>query len=166
MPFQKPPRRTGVTLIEVVIVIVMIGILASMVTTGWRTIQNRMRDRQGMQQLASLMREARLDAVARTRATGIVIDLPQRRTLRFVDNQTVGIMGQYDEYDQVIESWQTFDMHTLPDSVVCTQQTGDLLHVVFDASGGSSTLIYLQSNNNGSISRLRMMPAAGLIRLE
>jgi type II secretion system protein H len=155
----------GFTLIEMVIVVVIVGILASMAVGGWKTITSKLRSRSAISDLAAQLRRARSDAMARSRYSGFVIDLVGKRWMRFVDQESGGSRYEWDGGDQTLTSWQPLDNAVVIDSSWCGKTTSGRLSVVFDPEGDAQAGLFLRTKAGTQVQELSVLPIPGTVKL-
>ena len=161
---QKAPWR-GFTLLEMVIVVVIVGILSSLAVAGWKSILSKVRQRSAISDLAANLMRARSDAMARSRYSGFVIDLPGKRWMRFVDGESGVSRYKWDGADQSLTSWQALDKALVIDSSWCGQSSSGMLSVVFDPEGNAQAGLYLRAKAGTQVQELTVLPIPGTVRL-
>jgi prepilin-type N-terminal cleavage/methylation domain-containing protein len=106
------PLLRGFTIVELLIVVVLIGIVSAFSVSGWKRVQWRVNALGAADELRSRLAEARSDAMTRHRYSGIVLDVPGKRYLRFIDSNGVDVHnGKYDADETVISPWSELPPH-------------------------------------------------------
>jgi Tfp pilus assembly protein FimT len=124
-------NRKGITLVELMVIVVIIGIIAAMAVPRFSTAISRLQFRNSARNIVSKMRLARSNAISNKQPFGVSVD-PDTRTLTlFMDNQNPS-MNLYENGDSVLS------VDTLP---------SDFVYLATDF--GSSAIIY---RPNGSAS--------------
>ena|GEM_PF-3447741 len=159
--------RDGMTLLEIVIVMVLVGILAKMALSSWRTIDLKMRSHSAIQDFSTQLRRVRSDAMSHNRYTGFVIDLTGKRYMRFVDNETSGIRYSWDTGDTPLGGgWVAMDSTAMViDSSWCGLTSSGKLSVVFDPDGNAETGLYLRAKAGQQVQVLSVLPIPGLVQV-
>lgn len=96
----------GFTLIEVLVVVSLIGILASMSFGGWKRVMWRVRSIGAADALTKALMLARSDARTSQCNSGVFFDPPNMRYLRFVDSAGDDERdGQYTVGERILQDW-------------------------------------------------------------
>lgn len=160
---------SGFTLIEVLTVVILIGVVTAFVASSWGRFSERVRARSHSDELMESILLARSDAMARMRLSGIAIDTGARRFMRFVDSDSVGVLGRYDEgIDSILEPWAKLDTQLVIRGADCSEMASGMAHVVFSPDGASLSQLSLQleARRGGFAARIFLLPATGLATME
>lgn len=160
---------SGFTLIEVLTVLILIGLVTGFVASSWGRFTERIRARSHSDELMEGILLARSDAMARMRLSGIAIDTAARRYIRFVDSDSVGVLGRYDEgVDSVLAPWIKLDTQLVIREADCSEMGSGTAHVVFSADGTSLSQLslLLGARRGGFAARIFLLPATGLATME
>lgn len=179
----------GFTIIEVLIVVVLIGIVSAMAYGGWKRVMWRVHALGAVDEFRGALMLARSDATTRQRFSGVLLDLPGRRYLRFVDSTTGDVHdGRYSVGERVIQSWTELPQHMVvytmnsslaaPPTVrscgvaaVSTPATPQaaLYSLVFTPEGRSMATFRVRfgiESRPGDTLGLDILPATGLVLME
>jgi type II secretion system protein H len=133
---RSPRARAGFSLIEVLAVILVMGLIATLVTINWRAILPRTELHSAVRELHSTLQGARSDAIARNAPFTIEYDLEQHRYRMVTPFRADGRMA-VEPAERVALSWRP-----LPHSVRFQSLTIDenvyekgLVYVQYDALG-------------------------------
>lgn len=172
-------------MIEMMVVIVLVGLLAGMATTVWKSLAGRMKSRSDVEDLRKAILLAKSDAVTRNRHTGIYLDAANRKYLMFVDSSSTGSQdGQYLSGERILQGWRQMGSDTkiysvassltpLPPIRKCghsatgtsSSQSG-FYSIVFRPDGSSWASLVLAAGNTslpGDTTRLYVVQASGLV---
>lgn len=109
----------GFTIIEVLIVVVLIGIVSGMAYGGWKRVMWRVHALGAVDEFRGALMLARSDATTRQRFSGVLLDLPGRRYLRFVDSTAGDVHdGRYSVGERIIQDWTELPRHMTVFSLV------------------------------------------------
>lgn len=86
---------SGITLIEMLVVLAIIGLVYALAMPTWRGPVRSAELRAAALNLTSHLRAARAAAIARGRATGITIDVPNRRYVSEVDGRVYELPASF-----------------------------------------------------------------------
>ncbi len=103
--------RAGFSLVELLAVLIVLGLIATMVTINWRSILPRTELHSAVRELSSVLQGARSDAIARNASFDIQYDLEEHRYRVVTPFRAGGGLAPADE------DRQTLAWHPLPDSV-------------------------------------------------
>lgn len=98
---------SGFTLLEVLVVVVLVGILASMGFGGWKRMMWRVQSVGAADDFRNALMSARSAARTSQGHVGVFFDPPNHRYLTFVDSTGSGVHdGRYSSGETVLRSWQ------------------------------------------------------------
>jgi len=187
-----PPLRngsqheTGVTMIEMMVVLVVIGLLVGMGSTVWKKTNAKMRAQGDFDGMHKSLLLAKSDAMTKKHHSGILIDVTNKKYLRFVDSSiTTGVQdGQYTSGERILQNWTSLSsdftffsvsssLSPLPSVRKCgtaassptTTQSG-LYSIVFRPDGtswSSLTLVAGIASIPGDTTRLYVIQSSGLV---
>lgn len=86
---------SGITLIEMLVVLAIVGLLYALAMPAWRSPVRSTELRAAALNLTSHLRAARAAAIARGRATGITIDVPNRRYTSEFDGRVYALPSDF-----------------------------------------------------------------------
>jgi len=99
--------------------VVLIGIVSGMAYGGWKRVMWRIQSLGAVDDFRGTLMLARSDAVARQRFSGVLLDLPGRRYLRFVDSTAGDVHdGRYSTGERVLQDWSALPNHMTVFSLV------------------------------------------------
>lgn len=102
----------GFTIIEVLIVVVLIGIVSGLAYGGWKRVMWRVNSLGAVDEFRGALMLARSDATTRQRFSGVLLDLPGRRYLRFLDSTAGDVHdGRYSSGERILHSWSELPRH-------------------------------------------------------
>ena len=102
-PGRKPH---GFTLMEVMIGLVIVGILSAMASVTLKTINSKMKVQGSLDDLRNAIQLAHSNAMTQKHNSGILIDVPNHRYLRFVDSSGAGASdGLYSTGEAILQGW-------------------------------------------------------------
>jgi type II secretion system protein H len=140
IPAARPAgARSGFSLIELLAVIVVLGLIATMVTINWRAILPRTELHSAVRELSSVLQGTRSDAIARNAPFDVQYDLDEHR-YRVVTPFRAGggLAPSYEER-------HALDWHPLPPTVrflsitIGTEEyQKGIIYVRFDPLGSAS----------------------------
>jgi prepilin-type N-terminal cleavage/methylation domain-containing protein len=106
-PRSAPAIRQGYTLLEMMVVVALVGILTGLVAISWKRITYKIKVLGAVEELRNAVQLARSDAVTKRRNSGLLLDVPARRYLRFIDssNAPVSSNGRFDSGEVVTQDW-------------------------------------------------------------
>ena len=165
-------RRSGFSLVELLVIIVLLGILASLIYVSIQSLLPRTQLNSAVRELSATLHEARSDAISRNAEFRIEYyfeesgDHPRGYRIITPFRAQGGGLAAYDE-ERMARSW-----HTLPDSVEFKQITvndeersSGVVVVRFDPLGAASdhsiTLLQMPYEN---IYTIEVLALTGLIR--
>lgn len=155
--------RSGFTLIEMLVVLVVAGLLIAMASMNFGTLISRLKGSSEARDIHGTLSEARLDALTRNRRTGVVMDLRHRRILMFVDSTTDGLYTE-NSRDLVLRGWQQLDSSGTLVARLASNSSGGgtYAHVVFETDGSTSAQLRLVSKTNGDSTTVQIVPVTGM----
>lgn len=153
-------NQSGMTLIELTIVAVLIGVLASMAVPRWLDYIPQLRTKTAVRNAVSMLREARSLAVAQKIPYGVHFDCNEGRCVLFA-NTCDPVNPLFTDADSVL-------LHNELGLDVCMNYTS--FHdnsVVFDPSGAASSTgtILMNSGNYQSMFTIEVLQATGKVKL-
>lgn len=171
----------GVTLMELLIVVALVGITSSLAVGSFRKIQARSQARASIEDLTVALHLARSDASTRQRRSGVVIapdtansfvdNAGVSRTglkyLRFVDSD-VGTQGAYDATDTVLQGWVPMQGQVFAYSINSSGLSAGTVSLVFHTDGSLDNDLQMNIGiaNFTDTFRLGLLPATGLATLD
>ncbi|MBK8804507.1 MAG: GspH/FimT family pseudopilin [Fibrobacteres bacterium] len=89
------------------VVVALVGILTGLVAISWKRITYKIKVLGAVEELRNAVQLARSDAVTKRRNSGLLLDVPARRYLRFIDssNAPVSSNGRFDSGEVVTQDW-------------------------------------------------------------
>lgn len=176
---------------ELMVVLVIVGILSVLATSGWKRVQWRVQVLGAADEFRNALLLARSDATAKQRNSGIVLDKGNLRYRRFVDSlPTDGSAdGEYDSGETILQDWQPLPPHLVFDKVNSTvsseptpqpcnsagsapgshSDTGGVYSVVFRPDGRCWAAFYAKfeiSTFPDDTFVVTVLPPTGLVKLE
>lgn len=101
----RPGR--GFTLLEVLVVVALVGILASMAAGSWKRMMWRVQSVGAADEFRSALMLARSDARTSQSYSGVFFDPPNKRYLRFVDSTNSDEHdGRYTAGERILQDWR------------------------------------------------------------
>lgn len=170
----------GFTLLELLIVLVLVGITSGFAVGSWRKVQAKMAARASMETLLVAFHNARSDATAKERASGVAISADTNvsfvaagntryalRYLRFVDGPA-GTTGMLDGQDTILQGWKTLEGQVFAYSGSSSGMSGGVASIVFNGDGSADNDLHtsLGMANFNDTFHLTLLPATGLATLE
>ena len=170
----------GVTLMELLIVVALVGITSSLAVGSFRKIQAKSQARASIEDLAVALHLARSDAGTRQRNSGVVIAPDTANTfvsggvartglryLRFVDSD-VGAQGVYDATDTVLQGWTSMKGQVFAYSIASSGLSAGTVSLVFHTDGSLDNDLQMNIGiaNFTDTFRLGLLPATGLATLD
>jgi prepilin-type N-terminal cleavage/methylation domain-containing protein len=170
----------GFTLIELLIVLVLVGITSGFAVSSWRKVQSKMMARASMETLLVAFHNARSDATAKERPSGVAISADTNTTfvaagatrhtlryLRFVDGPA-GTAGMLDDQDSILQGWTTLAGQVFAYSGTSSGMSGGVASIVYTADGSANNDLrcVLGMANFTDTFQLSLLPATGLATLE
>jgi prepilin-type N-terminal cleavage/methylation domain-containing protein len=179
-------NKPGFTMIEMIVVVVVVGLLAGMGSSVWKKTTAKMRAQGDFDGMHKSLLLAKSDAMSKKHHSGILIDVANKKYLRFVDSSiATGVQdGQYTSGESILQNWTplssgfTFfsvssSLSPLPSVRKCgtasssptTTQSG-LYSIVFRPDGtswSSLTLIAGVASIPGDTTRLFVIQSSGLV---
>lgn len=161
-------EAAGFTMVELMVVIVIIGMIASIVTVSWEAILPRETLNAEVRRLSNVIQTARSEAIARSSEYQVVYDLESR------EYWLLAPFGEKGNYEPDPEQRQQLLRHRLPDGLrfhsitIDDEQfdTDEQVFVRFDAVGSSNahTVVLEQQGADPVQSTIEVLPLTGLIR--
>lgn len=97
----------GFTLLEVLVVVALVGILATMVGGSWKRVMWKVRSVGAAEEFRGALMFARSDARTSQSYSGVFFDPPNKRYLRFLDSSNSGEHdGRYTSGERILQDWQ------------------------------------------------------------
>lgn len=124
--------KKGITLTELMAIVVIIGIISAMAVPRFSTTMNRLKFRSAARNIVSKMRLARSQAITKKQQCGVYIDSDKKTLTMFIDNHNPGACSFESSGDSILA------VDTLPSGFV-----------YFKTDFGSPALVYMP---NGSAS--------------
>lgn len=155
--------RKGITLVELMAIIVIIGIVAAMALPRFTRTVNRLKFRTAARNMVSKLRLARSNAITNKQQFGVHVD-EQRFTLTmFLDNQNPGLC-QFDNGDSVIS------VDTLPDGFVYLNTDFGNPSIIYRPNGSASNTGNIQFLSYGqdddvNIGTIEILASTGRTKL-
>lgn len=158
----------GFTMVELMVVVVIIGMIASIVTVSWSAILPRESLNAEVRRLSDVIHSARSEAIARSAEYQVVYDLESR------EYWMLAPFGEKGAYEPEPEERQQLMRHRLPEDLRFHSITiddeefdqGEQVFVRFDAVGSSNahTVVIEQNGDPPARSTIEVLPLTGLIR--
>ena len=190
-PLEIQPRASkplGFTLLEIMIAVVIVGILSTMASVSLSRYNSRMKVLGAVDDLKNAFLIARSDACTHKHNSGVLLDVPNRRYLRFIDSTAGNVQnGRYAAGERILQAWtslpSTMVFYSIASSVspaaaprVCgiaapttssTTQSGQY-SVVFrpDGSSWATFLAKLSTTSFSDTVSLSVIPPTGYVDLE
>jgi len=190
IPRQHCGHRSGFTILEVVIVVVMVGIVAAMSATAWTRLTWNIQAKGAVEEFRDAILLARSDAITRKRNSGIFVDVSGMRYLRFVDSSSLGEAdGRYQAGERIVRDWSKLPARLLayefrssisPDPTPRPCESAASTPTSITESPGSYSIVFrpdgrvwatlqaklgIESFPNDTF-RLNVFPPTGLVTLE
>ena len=97
---------------------VLVGILASMASVGWKRVMWRVQALGAADEFRNALQLARSDALSRQRHSGVLLDPAGLRYLRFVDSSSSGAAdGRYTAGETIVQDWRPLPTRMVVHSV-------------------------------------------------
>ena len=161
-------RHLGVTLIELLIVLVIVGISCAMAVPGFSLLMRKVQAKSAAFQLRDAFQLARSDAMSRRRFVGVAIDTGTLAWNRFIDNPSGPRPGAFDSLDTVSSRQSLPGYQTTSRS--CTRLDASVCSVVFSPDGSTvdaSSLRLVLRNATANVSlNVLIIAATGLPLVE
>jgi Tfp pilus assembly protein FimT len=123
--------RKGITLVELMAIVVIIGIVATMALPRFTRTVNRLKFRTAARNMVSKLRLARSNAITNKQQFGVHVDEKDYTLTLFLDNQNPALF-QFDNGDSVIS------VDTLPDGFVYLNTDYGNPAIVYRPNGSAS----------------------------
>ncbi|MBN2226069.1 MAG: GspH/FimT family pseudopilin [candidate division Zixibacteria bacterium] len=155
----KLTSRRGITLVELMATVVIIGIVAAMATPHFDRAIDRIKFRSQTKNLVSMLRTARSNAIAEKAPYGVVFDFGANTITMFRDSTNIGS----NTYEAGSDSVITADTllvgfsdcsTTFPNSAVVFQPNGS-------ASSSGDVDLHFESIKEASDSRVNVLASTG-----
>ena len=108
----------GFTLTELIVVVVLAGILASIAAPGWLAFSNRQKVSAANKEILQVMREAQSDAIAKRVTYGVLLDpdAPDGPTISKFSTKGLDVTDetQFAEISTVVLGGRGFELKTIP----------------------------------------------------
>jgi prepilin-type N-terminal cleavage/methylation domain-containing protein len=173
------PNR-GVTLMELLTVVALVGLVSSLAVGSFRKIQAKSQARASIEDLTVALHRARSDASTRQRLSGIAIATdtsnsftsggsPRKglKYLRFVDSD-VGTQGIFDATDTIIQNWTSLKGQVFAYTINSSGLSAGTVNLVFHTDGSLDNDLQMNLGiaNFTDTFRLGLLPATGLATLD
>jgi len=143
----KIKSNRGITLIELMIVIVIIGIVTAMAMPKFQNAYDRMKFRSANRDLMSSMKLARSQSIAEKKFVGIYFNVDNNTTTLFEKDTASTTLNMFEETDHILR------VDTMPgkSAFIWTDMTNNALifrptgQAVFEGGGNIVTLSYNES---------------------
>jgi Tfp pilus assembly protein FimT len=172
-------------MIEMMVVLVLVGLLAGMASSAWKKATGKMKAQADFDGLQKSLLLAKSDAITKKHHSGLLLDVGNKKYLRFVDSSNAGVQdGQYSVGERILQNWTQLSsdfkffsiassLSPLPSVRKCgttaslspTNQSG-VYSIVFRPDGTSWSSLSLNSGNNSipnDTTRLYVIQASGLV---
>lgn len=152
--------QRGITLMELMIVVVTIGIMAAMATPRFLDYIPKLKTKAAVREVVSQMRLARSAAIAEKSPIGIYFNAYEGEYIVFADTVDVG-SHLYDEADPLIRS------NEFPPEIELGYATFSDNVVIFDADGSASTSgsITFLSRQGGGLYEVSVIAGTGKVKM-
>ena len=172
--------QRGVTLMELLIVVALIGLVSSLAVGSFRKIQAKSQARASIEDLTVALHLARSDASTRQRRSGVVIAPDTSNSfvsggvsrtglkyLRFVDSD-LGTQGVYDATDTILQNWTSMNGQVFAYSIASSGLSAGTVSLVFHTDGSLDNDLQMNIGiaNFTDTFRLGLLPATGLATLD
>jgi prepilin-type N-terminal cleavage/methylation domain-containing protein len=124
-------NERGMSMLELMTVVVLIGVLAAMAGANWFSFLPRMQAKSSMNEVVSKLRQARSYAISRKEPCGLHLDNITGEWQVFIDRDSPGSL-QYTSLDSTLVSGK------LDDNLEFFHNTFSNAAVFFDADGSSA----------------------------
>jgi len=128
---HKFRSKRGITLIELMVIVVIIGIVAALAAPRFSRTITRLKFRTSARDIVSKMRLARSNAITHKQPFGVYLDNSDMTMTMFVDTHNPGL-SSFESADSVIS------VDTLPDGFVYLGTDFGLTSVVYRPNGSAS----------------------------
>lgn len=176
-----PGPQQGFTILEMMVVLVMVGLCASMAAASFGRVMKRSQARSSVDELLVVLHRARSDASTRMRHEGVVVAPDESVSFRdasgtvrkgirfavFVDAEALGTPGTFDPQDTILAPWVSMG-RTFSYSTSSSGLSAGVASVVFHTDGSSDNdlSMVLGISDFQDTFRLSLLPATGLATLE
>jgi prepilin-type N-terminal cleavage/methylation domain-containing protein len=163
MKKQNSRWRAGYTLMEMMIILVIVGVLASMAVPGFMTMMPRMRLKSDARNNINYLRRARAKSVAENSQYGIYFDSGDRKFILFKDTYEPENTAYDDGQDSIIET-----SNVMYSGVNYGTSTFAGNCVVFFPSGSASTTgsINILNSTVGKTYTVSVLASTGKVSLQ
>lgn len=164
MSKRKCRSERGITLIELVSIVVIIGIVAAMAVPRFSTAISRLKFRTSARDIVSKMRLARSNAVTHKQPFGIYFDNDVKSLTLFLDSNNPGA-NTFETADSVVS------VDTLPDDFVYVGTDFGLTTLVYNPNGSATQTghVYFMSYDESdgiNIGTIDVLSSTGRTKIE
>lgn len=143
----KIRSKSGITLIELLIVVVIIGIVTGMAMPRFQNAYDRMKFRSANRDLMSSMKLARSQSIAEKKFVGVYFNVDNNTTILFEKDSAYTTLNMFEETDHILR------VDTMPGTYayLWTDMTNNAMtfrptgQAVFEGGGNIITLSYNES---------------------
>jgi Tfp pilus assembly protein FimT len=164
MSKQKSRSERGITLIELISIVVIIGIVAAMAVPRFATTISRLKFRTSARDIVSKMRLARSNAVTHKQPFGVYFDDDAKSVTLFLDSNNPGA-NTFEVSDSIL------DVDTLPDGFVYVGTDFGLPTLVYQPNGSATQTghVYFMSydeNDGVNIGTIDVLSSTGRTKIQ
>jgi len=153
--------QRGITLMELVIVVVTIGIMAAMAVPRFMDQIPKLRTKAAVKEVVSQLRLARSAAIAEKRPIGIYFDYHEGEYIVFVDSVDVDAQS-FCESDPVLKT------EIFPRGIQLGYATFENSAVVFSPSGSASSSgeVMIYAHETGGLYQISILAGTGKVKMQ
>jgi prepilin-type N-terminal cleavage/methylation domain-containing protein len=153
----------GITIIELMVVVVLIGIIAAMAVPKFTQTLNRLRFRTEARNIVSTLRLARSHAVTDKQPYGVHFDNDKRIVTMFLDTENP-TLHQFETADSIIS------VDTLPSEFVYLNTDYGIPSVVYSPNGSASNsgnvyFMTFDSDDNINVGSINILASTGRTKM-